>query len=646
MRIFYFFLLLFFIATSLASAQFSVDSVQYHWPTDASPYLSGTFGETRSQHFHAALDIKTWGRRGYDVFATRDGRLHRIVIGPGGYGKAVYLKHSDGSYSVYAHLLSFNKQIQQLADSIRFRDYSYKIDVVLDSLNIRINQGDMIGYSGATGIGPPHLHFELRTPSEKPFNPLLTNFSIPDDISPQFSGLALEPLSPNSRIQGENKIYRTKASRRSGFYDFGTVEISGPVGLAVDVFDQANRVHNAYAVYDLKLKNGEQLLFHSQVDSFSYEETNQMFLDRIYPLLYQSGEAYQRLYIKDGNTLSFYKTGKQKARLNLPEGSHTLSILAEDYAGNRSEAHVTLNVTTRSPYGSGEKYHSTGSYGTNGSVQGVPPADSWQWHPNWINLNSNSSQPYRVFSINHRGYAKLQKVGPNSSLRLNQSDLLAIQRAGYQKENEVLHLYRLVPDKSGRIYGSGISTYATFPANSLFDTLSVGITGTTFTSDSIQIEIHPTNQPLKNEFELTHVLKNYSEADSILAFYQFNERKNKLNHMPTQSGGPVLKSKADKLGTYYILSDTTAPDIHSPRILKRADGTLVGMVRAKDNRSGIDYRTAEFYINGIRGIAEFEPEDDRILYYHPDFSPSKRYQFRILVADMVGNRIEKVFTVN
>src|SRR6056297_2382524 len=106
------FTLLIAIAAHPLSAQeshsFDPTQAQYSWPTEASRYLSSTFGETRAAHFHAALDIKTWGRKGYEVYATRDGVVDRIAIGPRGYGKVIYLKHDDGSYSVYAHLLSFN----------------------------------------------------------------------------------------------------------------------------------------------------------------------------------------------------------------------------------------------------------------------------------------------------------------------------------------------------------------------------------------------------------------------------------------------------------------------------------------------------------------------------------------------------------
>ncbi|MDZ7692621.1 MAG: M23 family metallopeptidase [Balneolaceae bacterium] len=618
------------------------------WPTNASPYLSGSFAETRSQHFHAALDIKTWGRRGYDVYATRDGRLHRIAIGPGGYGKAIYLKHDDGSYSVYAHLLSFEKEIQQLADSIRFTNYSNDLDQIVDSLDIRVKQGELIGYSGATGIGPPHLHFELRTPTEKPFNPLLTNLSIPDDIPPRFSGLAIEPLSPESRIKGKNEIELIEPQRRSGIFDFGTVEVQGPVGLAVDIYDQANRVYNAYAVYDLKLMLENEMLFHSRVDSFSYNETGQLFLDRIYPILQNRGSAYQRLHVVDGNSLSFYKSSQNKGRLNLSPGSYDLRIIAEDFFGNSSEARVTIQVL--SPSEQESIYVMNGSNGTNGQNSSYRPynrtnfSNEWDWHDRWINLNGRDTLGYTVVRMNRgKELARTEQKNPYSFLSLNEADLTVIQ--GRSNHSEQLHLYQIPWGEKMRIHSTRIQAYATFGPETHYDTLSVALTGKVHRADSVQIDLYPHNRPLKGSFELTYVLQDSVAEDSTMAFYEYEKRRNRLSYVPTRKGGPILKGEAEKLGRYFVLRDTTAPEIRRPRIMKRADGTWVGLVEAEDLRSGIDHHTAEFYINGIRGIAEFEPEDDRILYYHPDFGPTSSYTFQVSVSDMMGNKTEKEFEI-
>src|SRR5690625_2760157 len=70
--------------TTAQDLSFLSDTTHYLWPTDASPYISSTFGETRAAHFHAGLDIRTWGQEGYRVFATRDGIISRISTGPTG----------------------------------------------------------------------------------------------------------------------------------------------------------------------------------------------------------------------------------------------------------------------------------------------------------------------------------------------------------------------------------------------------------------------------------------------------------------------------------------------------------------------------------------------------------------------------------
>ena len=66
----------------------------YRWPIDGSRHLSGTFGETRSTHFHSGLDIKTWGREGYPVYASEKGYISRMAISARGYGKVLYVTPS------------------------------------------------------------------------------------------------------------------------------------------------------------------------------------------------------------------------------------------------------------------------------------------------------------------------------------------------------------------------------------------------------------------------------------------------------------------------------------------------------------------------------------------------------------------------
>lgn len=639
-----FFLLCFLFPVTVlgqGSESFSPDQATYIWPTNAGKYMSSTFGETRSAHFHSALDLKTWGRKGYKVYATRDAVLHRIAIGPTGYGKVLYLKHDDGSYSVYAHLLRFEEKIQQIADSIRFQDHRFEIDRNVESMNYRIKQGDVIALSGASGIGPPHLHFELRTPEHRPFNPLLTNLKVTDTIAPQFSNLSVEPLSMEAEIEGSNRIYTKRARKISDkSYSFGTVDLSGPIGLGVDVFDQANDVHNAYAVYELKMFLNDELVFHSKVDSFSYAETNQMFVDRVYPLLNERRAGYQRLYIADGNTLPFYKTSGNKGKLNVTEGTHRVRIVANDYFGNISEATLRLRVH------SGEQQSKDFSLATDSSKKDSAKlnAENWTWFENWVNIPDDQIQGLTVAELSlDEDPGNYTVYGNRDGMRLK----LNPARDIYFRTSIDNHFIarQVTPENFSIVPSTTDKSFAAFQPGTFYDTLSVAVRVKKFSSDSTLVQVHPSNRPIKQAYKLAVDIDSLQMANNRLGLYKYEQRREKFSYLNSTIRDKYLVAQPEELGSFYILEDREAPQLFNPRIVKRVDGQWLVYVTLRDNLSGIDYMRSIFTVNGTRGIAEYEPEDNRMVYYHPDFEPAAENELEISVYDMEGNKTERAFSL-
>lgn len=625
------------LAFAQESISFNLGQASYLWPTNASHSLSSTFAETRSDHFHAALDIKTWGQRGYPIYATRDGILHRMAIGPTGYGKVLYLKHNDGSYSVYAHLLRFNEELQQMADSIRFSDYSSSFDVVLDSLNIQIEQGEQIALSGASGIGPPHLHYELRTPTQNPFNPLLTNLDVEDTIAPTFSGLAVEPLSISTEIDGINRIYTKNPRRNSEFADFGTIKVRGPVGLGVDVFDQANNVSNVYAVYSLEMRVDGRTVFTSEVNQFSYSETDQMHLDRIYSLLESEGEAYQRLYVADGNTLSFYKTYGNGGRLELNPGIHQITIIAADYYGNERRSRATLVVQPIQ-----KKYERIHHPLYKRYDQHIDPND-WQWFPNWVNIPEDDFQQLTLAPLlNTPGRPIYFANGSSVSVNLKGSPQF------YFRTSETEHFVarRVHPHSPAYLSSPGDPTYASFPAKSFYDTTSVAIKTRRMKPDSISVSVFPFKMPLRKSFELSVRLDSSQLADTTLSFYKMYPGGKWFRKLETRRKGSYLTAHPSTMGRYLIMSDNQPPRLGPVRIVRSPDDKYLAYISAYDRTSGIDYEKTKIYVNGVRGITEYEPESGRLVYYHPDFIPDARNKVKVIAFDGAGNKAKKVVAVS
>lgn len=603
------------------------DTTEYLWPTDASPYLSSTFGETRSAHFHAGLDIRTWGQEGYRVFATRDGIVYRIGIGPRGYGKVIYLKHDDNSYSVYAHLNRFESTIQNLADSIRLQDFSFELDRLVSDQNIRVKQGDLIGYTGSTGVGPPHLHFELRTPDNQPFNPLLTNLGVDDDLPPVFSSLAVEHLDPTS-FQTQN-IDRVSPSGSTPEYHFGTVRTNGPVGLAVDVHDRANRTPNAYAVYHLTAVHEGDTLFHSQADYFSYRDASQMFIDRVYSILKEHRRGYQRLFVVNGNTLPFYQKIRNRGVIDLPEGRHELQLIASDYYGNKSIAGVTLDVHDRDQR---VKENITGvpAYGVsdleiqNARMQDLSRLDSREVNP--------------VYFVDASTVRPTQTSSPHPLYRTD---------ADYQMyQNQTTQVLRktLVPGKRQFVHLPDQTIWLDFPENALFDTLDI-VVKIENTDGLPVIRFSPEFLPLNNGIYVNVILQEDHNLQNPAGLYTYNSRNGRYTLQSDDPGNSrLIRAKVNQLQSLFVRTDNTPPLIGTPRIQKNLGDQYVVIVPARDQLSGIDYKKSTLTVNGQRGIVEYEADKDRLIYYHPDFLPEPENRVEIQVYDGLGNVYRNTIT--
>ena len=97
-------------------------------PVEIPIILSGTFGEFRKTHFHTGIDIKTQGKEGLKVRSIDDGDLIRVKVSTTGYGKAVYIRHYDGTTSVYAHLKKFSPKIQQIVKKLQYEKKRFEIE--------------------------------------------------------------------------------------------------------------------------------------------------------------------------------------------------------------------------------------------------------------------------------------------------------------------------------------------------------------------------------------------------------------------------------------------------------------------------------------------------------------------------------------
>ena len=330
------------------------DPDAYRWPTDATTIISSTFAELRRTHFHAGIDISTKGQQGYRVYASRGGYVSRLSVSPTGYGIFLDLRHPDGFTTRYAHLQRFNDTLEAFIRMKQREVTQYAVDIRLDSSAFPVHPGAVIAYSGETGIGAPHLHFELRDPAMNPINPLrLSAFrmAVQDDLNPVIRSVAFEPLDYRSTVNGSHRpLFLGAVPEKNSRYRLSRpVRLSGRIALGVKISDPFNGTWHKSGPYDLTLSVDDSLTFQARLDHFDASQSEQVALHYNWPNLGKG--RYQNLFVKTGNRMPMYDRLPEGAGVvsyeNLSEGQHRIEILARDFHGN--ESRLLADVDIESP---------------------------------------------------------------------------------------------------------------------------------------------------------------------------------------------------------------------------------------------------------------------------------------------------------
>jgi hypothetical protein len=382
--------------------------------------LSGSFAELRSNHFHSGIDIKTQGITKIPVYSIADGYISRIVVSPGGFGKALYLNHPNGTTSVYGHLDKFRDDIEQCVKNIQYNNKSFRIDEQISGDRFPVNQNDLIGFSGNSGSsGGPHLHFELRnTKSEEPVNPLKYNFPVKDDIPPKIFSVMIVPLGEYSHCdyQTDKKIYLVITSSNEYILSTPVIPVYGPTGFAIEVNDYFNGSNNRCGVYSILLKIDGEPYYSFQMDRFSFEETNYINSHIDYETLIKSKRRFHKTWLDPGNRLGIYNYIRDNGIYNMNDGNiHPVSIEVKDIHGNKSvlnfrvESRAKAISKTEENYSKHFRYDRFSSFYDDSIKIELPPGSLYEDLRFFYERDSESNEFISPIHIVHNNTVPLHK---------------------------------------------------------------------------------------------------------------------------------------------------------------------------------------------------------------------------------------------
>ena len=342
----------------------SIVSISQPIPTDnffrsplSIPLISsGSFGELRSNHFHSGIDYKTQGTEGLAVYAVADGYVSRIKISPSGYGNALYITHTNGFVSVYAHLKEYNNLIDYYAKQEQYKIESFALDIALDSTKIKVKKGEIIGFSGNSGNSfGAHLHFELREAiSENAVNPLLHGYKIKDNISPVIKSIKIYPIGNNSSVNNFSEPISLLVNSSSNKYylqNTNEINVSGNIAFGIEAYDLADGVSNKKGIYSIELMVDTTCYFSLLLDKIDFNE-NSYINDLIdYKEFVMNKKKIIQTKKAENNNLSRYFIIKNKGIIQFEDNkTHNITFILKDEKQNTSKLKFKIANLNISPF--------------------------------------------------------------------------------------------------------------------------------------------------------------------------------------------------------------------------------------------------------------------------------------------------------
>ncbi|MGV7929526.1 MAG: M23 family metallopeptidase [Spirochaetota bacterium] len=330
-------------AVSTCGLSLSFGSVgNFSWPLRGFDQLSATLGEVRGRSLHTGVDIKTRGLNGHPVYAPARGTVNRIVSKPNGYGNALFLSH-EGIESVYGHLDSFGEGAARLNTFIGIVKLMYNsddIDFRFRTVRPIFERGQIVAYTGETGSGPPHLHYELRT-RDGYLNPL--KFHALRDTEPP----VIDRLYVCVEEEGSTVAERAIRVRR-GWRGYAPEEPSvscapgSRVFLKLACYDRVNS-KNSVAIHRISVFENDRTAFTAGFDEIRFSDLRygHMIYDISKSTIDGSATYTYFLCRREGNAFSgigaggdgYFVPGREPRRLR---------IAVSDFAGNSSVVELTI----------------------------------------------------------------------------------------------------------------------------------------------------------------------------------------------------------------------------------------------------------------------------------------------------------------
>ena len=608
------------------------------WPVPIKINLTSSFGEFRSGHLHAGIDIKTGGREGVECLAVGDGFVSRLRASPYGYGKAVYVELYSGETVVYAHMAEFSPDLEEVLYREQVAAGGYRVDVYYERDELPVRQGDSVGFTGRTGTRGPHLHFEVRDAQQNPINPLSVGWLLTDRRRPEFRRALWLPLSSESTVDGlpvGSEVTLRKIDK-GRYVAADTVMLSGRFGLGAYIIDRINDASGRLAPYHVDVSVDGTPLASITMESFTYTHTGEVELAYEMGRARSRGEYFLLLFERDGESLwnrEFQRGGVidtgELAEIVGPRDVYTAEVRAIDRAGNESVATVPFRVgTARAPGAVGAAQSGLPGAYFFGDLMAVEPGaltlasvETPQRSPgDWLVFDATGPRPPATldFVQGEREFGVHAFTVPGSG--------------GVSRSFPALGINLLTTEKS--LFSDAFMYVAPWggPASAKAET---GLTPA-----SRPVQLGPLSLALNKTVEMKFAID--GAPDGREAVYRLNVARGEWGFAGVETAEDSVSVRIGAPGIYRVFVDKTPPQIGKAQLKSRlsyATNEQVPeiVIPIDDRGSGIDAGATHVMIDGHKQIARWDGFTKLLHVTLRDKTVRNSHDVAIVAVDRVGN---------
>jgi Peptidase family M23 len=315
----------------------------YLFPTDASRQINSGFADYRASHFHGGIDISTNGQIGYPVYAAKSGYVYSVSVSPFGYGRKVVLRHDDSTFTLYGHLSEFSDEIEKRVEAEQQSEGKYGVDIHFQPGEIRVERGEIIARTGASGVGGPHLHFEIHDKDFSFVDPLIyKSLDVTRYRTPRIFGVAVRGFNSGrasfSSVTGMKNRYHARK----------TFHVNEPFFFIIHAADSYGRGRYKRPPKYIDLKIDGRDFIRLDLTHFSYDD----YLDvgsLVDFSLSRGYKTYYRLCVDRGIPFNVFTPAAPLSGLvggEISNGEHDYEITVRDENGDSASVNgrFILNI--------------------------------------------------------------------------------------------------------------------------------------------------------------------------------------------------------------------------------------------------------------------------------------------------------------